>query len=341
MNNMSNTRNNIIKLICVAMVVIGMLSGCRTSTAGYNYEAARLQYNQKNYEKALEYINKSIATSQKAEYLIFQGDILQELQKKDDAIAAYSKAIKESTDTISLENNKQAYTKLTIAYIKNENYDLANKNVEKALEIDVLNNMNKEILLYKMDILLYIKKYKEVVSCGDEYVKKYTDSKDAARAYIKMGRAYSEVRNYEKALSYYDKAIKDDNDTLYYRAMTYKEMGEYEKSFNDYESFLKVSKADIKQAVYTKQLECLYEWAKRSADAEALAKAEKVVTAGMASQDEENIKLFGKAYIALLERKGEYEEAYVYAQEYAAEYPGDEAIQKEIKFLETRILPAE
>ena len=341
MNNMRNARYNMIKLMAIAIAVIALLSGCRTSTAGYNYEAARLQYNQKNYEKALEFINKSLNTSQKAEYFIFQGDILQELHKYEDAIASYSKAVTEATDTISLENNKQAYTKLAITYINTEKYDLANDNVEKALGIDVLNKMNKEILLYKMDILLYIKKYKEVVACGEEYVNNYTNPNDAAGAYIKMGRAYSEVANYEKALSFYEKAVKEDNTTLYYRAMTYKDMGEYEKSFNDYEAFLKVSKADIKHSIYEKQLECLYEWAKKTGDVQALEKAEKVVTAGMASQDEENIKIFGKAYIALLERKGDYEEAYVYAQEYAAEYPGDEAIQKEIKFLETRILPAQ
>ena len=112
------------------------------------------------------------------------------------------------------------------------------------------------------------------------------------------------------------------------------------KSFNDYESFLKVSKADIKYSIYTKQLDCLFKWIEKSADKEAYEKAEKVVSAGMATQDEENIKIFGKKYIALLEREGKYEDAYVYASEYAAEYPSDETIKKEIKFLETRILPS-
>ena len=117
MNNVSNARKNIIKLMGVATVMIAILSGCRTSTAGYNYEAARVQYNQQNYEKALEYVNKALATSTTPEYLLFQGDILQELMKYEEAIASYTKAITKSSDTLSVENNKQAYTKLAIIYI--------------------------------------------------------------------------------------------------------------------------------------------------------------------------------------------------------------------------------
>ena len=109
MNNVSNARKNIIKLMGVATVMIAILSGCRTSTAGYNYEAARVQYNQQNYEKALEYVNKALATSTTPEYLLFQGDILQELMKYEEAIASYTKAITKSSDTLSVENNKQAY----------------------------------------------------------------------------------------------------------------------------------------------------------------------------------------------------------------------------------------
>ncbi|MBE5934935.1 MAG: tetratricopeptide repeat protein [Lachnospiraceae bacterium] len=330
------------KVIVICAVLSIIFTGCRTSTAGYNYEAAKVQYKQKNYKKALEYVDAALKAGEKAEYYILQGDIFHKQKDYEKAVQAFDKAISNKSDTRTLENNKQAYKKKAVSYIEVDKYEDAYQSIEKALKIEALKDMTKELLLYKMDVLIFTKQYKKTVECAEEFIEKYKNKLDVAMANTRIGRAYSKASNYDKALTYYEKAIKGkDTTAYYYKAENYELMGEYEKAYDEYEKFLKYSKAEVKYAIYAKQMDCLFKLVEKTAEPDVFSKLETTLNAAMSSKDEDNIKLFGKKYIALLEREREYEEAYVYAKEYLAEYPDDEAVKKEVAFLETRIVPAQ
>ena len=67
-------------------------------------------------------------------------------------------------------------------------------------------------------------------------------------------------------------------------------------------------------------------------------KALSMAKSNVNSNDVELSKIYRKNVVAILEAKNSYDEAYVEAKEYLADYPEDKEMEKEVLFLETRII---
>ena len=328
------------KKICLGLlIIIVTLSGCTKSSAGYKYESARLQYNEKKYDKALEYIDQAVKSSDKQEYLILKGQILHKLGRYDEAIEAFNKVPREGKGKKVLENNKQAYKYLALVYMDMEKYDEVYSYLEKAQGIDALHEIDEELLLYQLDAGYNKKDYKNVIDRASKFISKYKDSSNISQAYIDMARCYGALKDNDNAGKYYDKAIElKDYSAYYYKADVLEELGDYKGAYDCYEEYIKYSDSSLKYEIYAKQIDCLIKMYDRTNDASTMKLLEDKINVAMSSDKEEYIRIFGKKYIGVLERKGKYDDAYVYAQEYLSKYPDDEAIKNEILFLETRIV---
>ena len=72
------------------LIAVGCVA-CSSSTAGFNYESALMQFNKGNYTEAKKYIDKAVdAKKSKAEYLILAGHIYTQLDKMDKAIELFT-----------------------------------------------------------------------------------------------------------------------------------------------------------------------------------------------------------------------------------------------------------
>ena len=67
-------------------------------------------------------------------------------------------------------------------------------------------------------------------------------------------------------------------------------------------------------------------------------KADNLIQQGLNMDNNKYKSAFVLSNIVLLEAKGEFDQAYVKAQEYLAEYGNDNSIKREIEFLKTRIV---
>lgn len=326
------------KFIIAIAVIILVCVGCSSSTAGYKYESARLQYTQKNYKEALGYIQEAIKTDSKQEYYILEGQILHKLGRYEEAIESYKRVNAGGDGKRVLENNKQAFKYIALSYMDMGAYDEAYTYIEESQSVDVLHEIDEELLLYKMDIAYGKEDYASVVKQADAFIKKYELSENLSHAYIIAARAYCACNKLEEAQKYYNKAVEmKDYTSYYYMATSYELLGLYKEAYDYYEKFIKHSDSDIKYEIYAKQVDCAFKLLDRELSDENFKLAEDKITAGMVAKDKQHLKIFAKKYIAFLEKKGMYEEAFVYAQEYMVQYPEDKAVEKEIKFLETRI----
>ena len=136
---------------------------------------------------------------------------------------------------------------------------------------------------------------------------------DAAEAYRGLGMAYYELKEYDKVLESMQKALDDG---VQRTAELYNIMGVSAMKQEDYESALKYFDEGISYA--------------QSKDAVNASKSKKEVDYS------ELIQEMRYNQIVCYEKQENWEEAKNAANEYIADYPNDENIEKEVEFLETR-----
>lgn len=199
------------RLKSAAMVILAviLLGGCGLESAG-GYHKEGLEYlTSGSYDKAEATLAKALKMNgDRADYYIDYGMALIQLGRYEEAIQNFDRAVLNKDNKIVNKNNKTAFRGKGIAYFKNHNYGKAIELFDKALTIRELSDLNLDILYYKGNS-------QAKAGLFDKAIKTYTtilqEKQTDAYTYYSRAYAYRMLKDYEKSLADYDKAIKLDN----------------------------------------------------------------------------------------------------------------------------------
>ncbi|BCN30129.1 tetratricopeptide repeat protein [Anaeromicropila herbilytica] len=189
--------------LCIA------ISGCSLNkNAKYYYKEGMKYFNEENYKKAEENLEIAVTKDKnKAEYVLGHAFSLIKIGDYSEAINQFSKVILDKNNKIVLENNKKAYRGIGIAYFESSDYKKAYEAFNKSIDIKEMNDLN-------LDITYYIAKCEERLGLYKAAVKSYTtlikEDKEDIKNYCSRAYSYEKLKENEKALSDYNKAIKLD-----------------------------------------------------------------------------------------------------------------------------------
>lgn len=194
----------------------------------------------KEYDKALEYVNRSldlaIKNNHKDGYSASyngMGMIYRRLKDYDKALECYTKSLDAALEINNQDNIAQSYNNIGAVYFRQKKYDEAIKYLEKGYQIHLENGNEAGIARHHFNLVAFYLKI-------NDPEKALKEGHLAYDSYIKMGRkneislaagnlsnAYKEAKNYEQSLKYYKKqilyrdSIFNENNT---REVTQKEM---------------------------------------------------------------------------------------------------------------------
>ncbi len=381
-------------IVCGAIGMLCLLSGC--GKAEEYYKKGLASYEAQDYETALLYYSQAVDENpEKAEYYIEQGHTYVQLGRYEEAREALKSAIVEQDLDLTRKNNKRAYRAIGISYYEEGKYSEAKLYFEKALEEELLPELNADIRMYLADALECEGDYVAAIAVYDELLaqQKTYGAGYRARAYM----LYM-LGEYEKSLADYDAAIalEPKNFDLYFgkynvlekfgrtaeqaellRVITSIEnpsaedvyfiakaqyfTGEHEAAIagltaaaeNGYEDAhyylgeIYHKRSDYGEAVYHYKTYIGGEGAKDAAAYNQMAvclmkqalyqDALETIQAGQKLQDVLHGRQLFFNEVVIYERMGDYNTAYEKAANYVRMYPEDEAIQRELKFLSTRV----
>ncbi len=198
-----------LKSAAIVLFAVILLGGCSLESAG-GYHKEGLEYlTSGSYDKAEATLAKALKLNgDRADYYIDYGMALIQLGRYEEAIQNFDRAVLNKDNKIVNKNNKAAYRGKGIAYFKNHNYGKAIEQFDKALAIRELSDLNLDILYYKGNS-------QAKAGLFDKAIKTYTsilqEKQTDAYTYYSRAYAYRMLKDYEKSLADYDKAIKLDN----------------------------------------------------------------------------------------------------------------------------------
>lgn len=198
-----------LKSAAMVLLAVILLGGCSLESAG-GYHKEGLEYlTSGSYDKAEATLAKALKLNgDRADYYIDYGMALIQLGRYEEAIQNFDRAVLNKDNKIVNKNNKAAYRGKGIAYFKNHNYGKAIEQFDKALAIRELSDLNLDILYYKGNS-------QAKAGLFDKAIKTYTsilqEKQTDAYTYYSRAYAYRMLKDYEKSLADYDKAIKLDN----------------------------------------------------------------------------------------------------------------------------------
>ncbi|TYQ27619.1 tetratricopeptide repeat protein [Pseudanabaena sp. UWO311] len=188
-----------------------------------------LLFENKENEQYLDYVKNFIGNN--IHTWNSRGDILRQLDRYEEAIFSYDKALAIKPDFY------EAWDNLGIALFELGRYEEAIASYDKALAI-------KPNFYYawnnRGDALSELGKYKEAIASYDRAL---TIKSDDRYAWDNRGDALSELGRYEEAIASYDKALAikpDDHDTLNNRGISLDELGRYEEAIASYDKALAI-----------------------------------------------------------------------------------------------------
>lgn len=205
----SREKNSGLKRGLLILAAAFLLTGCSGKSAGDYYKEGMAYFDSGNYEKADESLKKAIEKNkERADYYTGYALNLIELGKYEDAVIYFERSILDKDNAIVRRNNKKAYRGEGIAYFKAHDYETAIEKFDKALAIHELDDMNLDILSYKGKAQENSGLYKEA---SDTYTKIIEENKNSGQAYKIRADIYRKMKEYDKSLADYDKAIKLDS----------------------------------------------------------------------------------------------------------------------------------
>lgn len=382
--------------VILACSVFIMVSGC--GKAGEEYDKAVELMESGKYEDSLKHLETAIKeNSEKAEYYITYGMVLNNLGRYEEAVEEFEKAYQDTENKISGQNNKQLYLGQAVAYMGQGDYNKAIEACDKAVKIDQYGYLDVKFKMIKAsikentgdtkgalevysDILkeedgqdpdvytargsLYLELGEEQKAlddfaaavksgekCYDAYfamyniymemgdntnagkaIKNVTDIKaETAEEFLQLGRAYYYKGDYSNALSNLNKSLdKGCKEALYYLGMVFMAENDYTVAAGKFQEYIgKGNGSNIAQA-YNQAAGCYIEL-------EDFENAESYINKGLESGISGIYKILGKNQVVLYERTKKYKKAKKAAEEYLQRLPGDEDMQKELLFINTRI----
>ena len=212
-----------------------------------NYINGNIATLKKDYDKAIEYLNKAIQIDEKYAYPYNAlGNAYLNLKKYDEAIVWYNKAIQID------EKFSYPYNNLGNVYRNLKEYDKAIVWYNKAIQIDKIN-------VYPCNGLgIVYSNLKEYDKAIEWYNKAIQIDEKFSYPYNNLGNVYRNLKEYAKAVEWYNKAIKIDEIDVYpYNGLgiVYRNLKEYDKAI---EWFNKAIKIDEKFAYSYNGLGIIY-----------------------------------------------------------------------------------
>ena len=200
-------------IVGLISVIIILVSGC--SKADNYYRNGKESFLSGNYEEAAGNFASAINENpNKAEYYIAYGMALIGLAQYDEALRQFDRVIMDKKIDMVLENNKRALRGKGIAYFNMQDYEKAIEQIDQALGLNVLSELDFDILCFKGKALTNTGYYEEAVQVYTEILEKFGDD---ALVYADRAYAYQNIGEYEKGLEDYDKAINlQQNNYEYY-----------------------------------------------------------------------------------------------------------------------------
>lgn len=191
------------------LLIVTLLSGCSTKTAGYYYKEGIKYFKSNDYVKAEENLHKALELNKdKAEYYIDYGMTLIMLGEYDTANEYFDRAILDKDNIIANKNNKLAIRGKGINYYMSYDYVSAIEEFEKALAIGELESLDSDILYYIGSAQARSGLYEKAVSTYTAILDKKPSD---ANTYNERAFAYGKLSDFENSIKDYDKAIELDN----------------------------------------------------------------------------------------------------------------------------------
>ncbi|NLL73570.1 MAG: tetratricopeptide repeat protein [Clostridiales bacterium] len=193
------------KLAYIGMffVMIFILSGC-TSAGGY-YRNGKKSLASRNYEDAAKSFSLAIEENpNRSDYYIGYAMAFIGLERYDKAIEQFDSVIMDKKIVMVQENNKRALRGKGIAYFNMQDYNNAIDQLDQALELDVLSDLDMDILYYKGKSLMTVGAYEEAADIYTQIIERFGEDTQVLgdRAY-----AYQMTGDFDKSVEDYDKAI--------------------------------------------------------------------------------------------------------------------------------------
>jgi tetratricopeptide (TPR) repeat protein len=193
------------KLLSMGLYIIMILTFTGCSMGKSQYDDGKKSFVTGNYEEAAKHFAAAITqNSNRAEYYIDYGLTLIALGRYEDALSQFNQVYIDKDILVVRQNNKRILRGRGIAYYNMQQFDNAILEFQAALQMDELSGLDMDILYY-------------------------------------MGNSYMMLGSYEEAIDIFSKILEKNNKriTAYInRAICYRNMGEYEKSLQDYDTAL-------------------------------------------------------------------------------------------------------
>lgn len=183
----------------------------------------------------------------------------------------------------------------------------------------------------------YFAMYNIYIGMGDntnaeKAIKNVTDIKaETAEEMLQLGRAYYYKGDYAAASSNLDKSLdKGCKEALYYLGMVLMAENDYTAAAGKFQEYIGQGNGSNIAQAYNQAAGCYIEM-------EDFESAQSYIDKGLASGVSGTYKILGKNQVVLYERMKKYKKAKETAEKYLQKFPGDEDMQKELLFIDTRI----
>lgn len=253
-----------LKKMCAGVMLLTGAIGLTScgSKAQDSYKQALSYSSDGDYDNAVKCYEDAISVNpEKAEYYIDYGFVLMKTGEYSEAITQFNKAILSSDDNIvepdnkiTRTNNKRAYRGKGIACFEIHDYESAVTNLENALKINELSELNEDIIYYLADSLKLCKRQSDALKLYEGFL---DNAKDKAAVYGNMAECCKALGNTDKAIEYYDEAIKLSPDCYDYyigKYNIYLEEGDEQEAYKVVESALAIKDNSDKAVLYKGEL---------------------------------------------------------------------------------------
>jgi tetratricopeptide (TPR) repeat protein len=196
----------------------------------YYFKRAMLLSNAKKYDEALKDLGEAVRINEKdANSFNYRGFVLDAKGEPDRALVDYARAISLSpgTTTAAIAHNNRGWI-----FFKRFEYEQSLNEFKSAIKFDRNNTSSWHGLT---NTLIILERFDEAIEKCNEWIA--VDAKDA-RPYNYLGAAWQAKRDLERALPYFNEAVRrlpDDEKVLNNRGNVWREKGDLDKAFADYD----------------------------------------------------------------------------------------------------------
>ncbi len=230
------------KRICFGMIIlcsILFVGGCGNGKKHYKKGLELAE--EGKYSQAAESIEKAIKeNSERAEYYISYGNVLNNLGEYQKAIEQFEIAYQDTENTIANKNNKQIFYGEAISYFYLFQYEKCLEYCDKALALTEPASLDSDILCSKGAALEILGQQEEAKASYEKAIKR---NKENWGAYLKKADLMLKMKADEDALELYQKVFQSAD----------KE--KYEAGFLLYELYQKMGEEDTSEQILNEMIQ--------------------------------------------------------------------------------------